>query len=209
MPIKFHKRACGRAIDEVSDDHWLRWHGEQAPCRSVIVLFVFWSNLIDIIPQRGAKTMDRILAESICWSDRLKIRFYGNINKPWIAPPLDFLKISFLFVLWITRETEGFFGLSSLKRVYYSRGQVFSSSSSKREDLFPSRLDLPTSRAQTSSQTRRARAGDFFLFALGPTTGTGNEKRRTLSLRKGVITEQKKIFRFLLIKSVHEKSLKN
>ena len=46
-------------------------------------------------------------------------------------------------------------------------------------------------------------------FALGPTTETGNEKRRTLSLRKGVITEQKKIFRFLLIKSVHEKSLKN
>ena len=126
-----------------------------------------------------------------------------------MAPPLDFLKISFLFVLWITRETEGFSGLSSLKRVYYSRGQVFSSSSSKREDLFPARLDLPTSRAQTSSQTRRARAGDFFLFALGPTTGTGNEKRRTLSLRKGVITEQKKIFRFLLIKSVHEKSLKN
>ena len=59
------------------------------------------------------------------------------------------------------------------------------------------------------TSAKRARAGDFFLFALGPTTGTGNEKRRTLSLRKGVITEQKKIFRFLLIKSVHEKSLKN
>ena len=59
------------------------------------------------------------------------------------------------------------------------------------------------------TNAKRARAGDFFLFALGPITGTGNEKRRTLSLRKGVITEQKKIFRFLLIKSVHEKSLKN
>ena len=56
------------------------------------------------------------------------------------------------------------------------------------------------------TNAKRARAGDFFLFALGLTTGTGNEKRRTLSLRKGVITEQKKIFRFLLIKSVHEKS---
>ena len=59
------------------------------------------------------------------------------------------------------------------------------------------------------TNAKRARAGDFFLFALGPTTGTGNEKRRTLSLRKGVITEQKKIFRFRLLKSVHEKSLKN
>ena len=59
------------------------------------------------------------------------------------------------------------------------------------------------------TNAKRARAGDFFLFALGPTTGTRNEKRRTLSLRKGVITEQKKIFRFLLLKSVHEKSLKN
>ena len=124
-------------------------------------------------------------------------------------------------MVWIRSKTEGFSGLSSLQRVDYSRGQDFSSSSSKREDLFPARLDLPISR--TSSQTRSARAGDFFhvfygkseresgnsTFALGPTTGTGNEKRRTLSLRQCVITEQKKIFRFLLIKSVHEKSLKN
>ena len=187
MPIKFHKRACGRAIDEVSDDYWLRWHGEQAPCRSVTVLFVFWSNLIDIIPQRGAKTMDQILAEWSCLSDRLKIRFYGNINKPWIAPPLDFLKISFLFVLWIRSETDGFSGLSSLKRVDYSRGQVFSSSSfSKREALFPARLVLPTSRAQTSSQARSARKREiFYMFS----TAKANERARTRPSLWGLLPE--------------------
>ena len=119
-------------------------------------------------------------------------------------------------MLWIRRETDGFSGLSSLKRVATS-GQVFSSSSAKREFLFPARLDLPTSRAQTFSQ---ARSGRFFhvfkgksvresgnsTFALGPSTGTGNEKPKE-SLRRGVITEQKNIFRFLLIKSVHDKSL--
>ena len=53
-------------------------------------------------------------------------------------------------------------------------------------------LDLPTSRAQCLSRARSA-SGRFFMFsaaresetfALGPTTGTGNEKRRTLRKSK-------------------------
>lgn len=130
----------------------LRWRSnEQAPC-SVTGLFVFWSHLIDIIPQWGAiKTWMEAWMKLVHWSLKTHAEKYDSVESyiyiyiyKSIAPPLEFLKVRFV-VPSIRRETDGFSQLSSLKMT--TSGQAYSSSSSsttspsssKRRALFQTR----------------------------------------------------------------------
>lgn len=137
------RRVEGHLMKSVTT--WLRWRSnEQAPC-SVTGLFVFWSNLIDIIPQWGAiKTWMEAWMKLVHWSLKTHAEKYDSVEfYISIAPPLDFLKVRFV-VPSIRRETDGFSQLSSLKKttsgqVYSSSSSTTSPSSSKRRALFQTR----------------------------------------------------------------------